>query len=511
VVEGSDQGLAPLKTLGNILQRELDIRRVNNPIFDEQCCVGGFKPGTRECEEKRPNCLCERAEEGSGIEMPNSYYVDPVDDDAVRDHFAFVRSQQRNCYQSQKWKIEIPANKTVPGRNTVNYLDYISTHELVLDIGVYRDAIGVDKLTCYGQSYGTGVCSTYAAVWHDHIGRLVLNGNVGSGIGMTTSAFMEMNTEAYQQQGTKLLEMCTDSGPTGANCLGSLGRHPMEEFEMQLNAVREAPLYNGTYSLPTKNPVVWMKFNPAMIYDLLDNVRGEKTKAGWNEVLRKLIDYLKELEVIRTADDATRKEKLRVLFNDFCGPSWEDEGKCKQNELKTIGAPSAINALDYSGRFGHIQTTKKLKGLLDQFLPFAVWKGMDTGGNLMMYPAEATPSMFGFRQDIKAVIINSLYDGATPFTNAKTMRAGFTSGVLMTWQGVGHIVDTADYDPEGVAACMHQVQMFVLSKGDYMPKDGYVCRNSQPLKLEQEEMRRVHTASMLAKTKVPPYSAAMED
>ena len=111
----------------------------------------------------------------------------------------------------------------------------------------------------------------------------------------------------------------------------------------------------------------------------------------------------------------------------------------------------------------------------------------------MMYPREPTPCMYGYRSGVKGIVINSLYDGATPYINAKTMRGGMSNTVLVTWQGVGHCVQSADYDQEGVRACLNQVTEYFTSHGKTLPVDGFTCRNTQAIIALEEEAREGHT------------------
>lgn len=52
--------------------------------------------------------------------------------------------------------------------------DYASA-DTVADVEAVREALGVDKLTLYGTSYGTKVALDYAAVYPQHVGRLLLD------------------------------------------------------------------------------------------------------------------------------------------------------------------------------------------------------------------------------------------------------------------------------------------------------------------------------------------------
>ena len=143
---------------------------------------------------------------------------------------------------------------------------------------------------------------------------------------------------------------------------------------------------------------------------------------------------------------------------------------------------TAINSLDYANRFSWLQAAQLTEFLGQKYPPFAVYSAISDGPTYMMYPREPTPCVYGFRDGPKGIVINSLYDGATPYINAKTMREGMSSTVLVTWQGIGHCVNGYnDYDAEGVQACLRKVDEYFQTHGATLPIDGFTCRNSRQI------------------------------
>ncbi|MGH3508234.1 MAG: alpha/beta fold hydrolase, partial [Nocardioidaceae bacterium] len=89
-------------------------------------------------------------------------------------------------------------------------LDHVSTVEVARDMDVMRALLGDDKLNYFGASYGTYIGSTYAGLFPDKVGRLVLDGAVDPTEAPRQSAIdqaagFDVALDAY-------LEYCIDEG-----------------------------------------------------------------------------------------------------------------------------------------------------------------------------------------------------------------------------------------------------------------------------------------------------------
>ena len=185
------------------------------------------------------------------------------------------------------------------------------------------------------------------------------------------------------------------------------------------------------------------------------------------------------------------------------------DGSCDKESVyyNAFGPEEAVNSLDYANRFSPSHVALLTQSLLQKYPPAAVYRAawVSEAPSYMMYPREPTPCMYGHRSGVKGIVINSLYDGATPYVNAKRMRGGLSDSVLVTWQGIGHTVTAADYDPEGVKACLAQVDEYWKSgNGDpsnpkiTLPIDGFTCRNSREIVKAEADARKEHTRRKLA-------------
>jgi pimeloyl-ACP methyl ester carboxylesterase len=82
--------------------------------------------------------------------------------------------------------------------------EHVSTLEAAQDIDVLRAALGESQLTYFGASYGTQLGATYAELFPDRVGRLVLDGAIdlslsGPDLGKQQAAGFELALRAYIQ------------------------------------------------------------------------------------------------------------------------------------------------------------------------------------------------------------------------------------------------------------------------------------------------------------------------
>jgi pimeloyl-ACP methyl ester carboxylesterase len=61
--------------------------------------------------------------------------------------------------------------------------EHVSTEEAARDLDIVRALLGRDKLDFFGASYGTQLGATYATLFPEHSGRMVLDGAVGPALG----------------------------------------------------------------------------------------------------------------------------------------------------------------------------------------------------------------------------------------------------------------------------------------------------------------------------------------
>lgn len=147
--------------------------------------------------------------------------------------------------------------------NSGPLLAHVSTVEAARDMDVLRSALGEEKLTYLGASYGTKLGATYAELFPDKVGRFVLDGAVDVSLDLETmsldqAAGFETALRAYVQNCLDSTDNCflgdtVDEGlATITGLLAEIEEQPLPAGDRELaigNAFYGivAPLYNRDY------------------------------------------------------------------------------------------------------------------------------------------------------------------------------------------------------------------------------------------------------------------------
>ncbi|MEJ7743855.1 MAG: alpha/beta fold hydrolase [Nocardioidaceae bacterium] len=89
-------------------------------------------------------------------------------------------------------------------------LEHVSTVEVARDLDIMREVVKDDALTYFGASYGTYIGATYAGLFPDEVGRMVLDGAVDPSADPRESAIKQ--AVGFETALSAYLEYCVDKG-----------------------------------------------------------------------------------------------------------------------------------------------------------------------------------------------------------------------------------------------------------------------------------------------------------
>ena len=307
-------------------------------------------------------------------------------------------------------------------------LGHVTTIEAARDMDVLRAALGEETLTYLGASYGTKLGATYAELFPERVGRLVLDGAVdvsldNQQVSLDQAVGFETALRAYVENCLDVTDNCflgesVEEGlGTISDFLASVDERPIPAGDRELRVGNAfygivAPLYNRDY---------WLLLSTA----LTSAMDGDGTA------------------LIQLSDVYTSREP---------GGGFKDNSMEAIYAINCLDDPSAVAVSDIPAEFDAFDAASPTFGRV-----FA-WGLAGCGGTRVKSSEEPI--------DIRAegaapiLVLGTTRDPATPLKWAEALADQLDSGVLVRRDGDGHTaynqgnecVDTAveDYLLEGV-------------------------------------------------------------
>lgn len=339
---------------------------------------------------------------------------------------------------SDEWEAELTARDkdfaAACEANSGGILEFITTINSARDMDLIRAVLGDEQLNYLGYSYGTFLGATYANLYPEKAGRLVLDGAVdpsisGLEVGTLQALGFESALRAYMQD-------CLDSDSCPFN--GTVDE-AMDDLGALLAAVDRTPLKNddgrmlGADSLMT-----------AIIVTLY-------SQDNWVVLTQALAEVLQ--------GDASTAFYLADAYNG------RENGGYVDNSSEAF---TAYNCMDYpveDDQAAEDASTAKIEDKAPTIAPY--WSGPDT---CAVWPYPPT----GTRDEIRAegagpiVVVGTTNDPATPYEWSVSLADQLEEGVLVTRVGEGH----TGYNKGNI--CVDKaVEAFLLD--DVVPEDGLEC------------------------------------
>ncbi|MFJ6691428.1 alpha/beta hydrolase [Streptomyces sp. NPDC091294] len=298
------------------------------------------------------------------------------------------------------------------GADAPKLLRHVSTVEAARDMDVLRAVLGDEKLTYVGASYGTFLGATYAGLFPDRAGRLVLDGamdpslparrlNLEQTEGFET-AFQSFAKDCVRQPDCPLGDKNTSPDQVGKNL-----KSFFDDLDAKPLPAGDADGRKLTESLATTGVI-------AAMYD----------EGAWQQLRESLTSAIKE------KDGAG----LLVLSDSY----YEREADGGYSNL--MFANAAVNCLDLPAAFSSPDEVRAAlpefekaspvfgEGLAWSSLNCAYWPVQPTGEPHRIEAAGATP----------IVVVGTTRDPATPYRWAEALSDQLSSGRLLTYEGDGH-------------------------------------------------------------------------
>ncbi|MEU1269998.1 alpha/beta hydrolase [Streptomyces sp. NPDC005799] len=298
------------------------------------------------------------------------------------------------------------------GTHSPDLLRHVSTVEAARDMDILRAVLGDRRLTYVGASYGTFLGATYAGLFPERVGRLVLDGamdpslsarrmNLDQTAGFET-AFQSFAKDCVRQPDCPLGTKGTTPAQVGENLSAffkKLDAHPIPTGDADGRKLGEALATTGVI---------------AAMYD----------EGSWGQLREALTSAMKE-------NDGAG---LLVLSDSY----YERDAAGRYSNL--MFANAAVNCLDLPAAFSSPDQVDKALPAFEKASPVfgegLAWASL----NCAYWPVRATgePHRIEAKGAAPIVVVGTTRDPATPYRWAQSLARQLSSARLLTYVGDGH-------------------------------------------------------------------------
>jgi pimeloyl-ACP methyl ester carboxylesterase len=298
------------------------------------------------------------------------------------------------------------------GADAPRLLRHVSTVEAARDMDIVRAVLGDEKLNYVGASYGTFLGATYAGLFPDRTGRLVLDGAMdpslsARGLNLEQTAGFETAFRSFARDCVRHADCPLGGARTSPDQVGKNLKAFFEKLDARPAATGDADGRRLTESLATTGVI-------AAMYD----------EGAWQQLREALTSAMKE-------NDGSG---LLALSDGY----YERDADGGYSNL--MFANAAVNCLDLPPAF---DTPDEARRALPEFQKASpvfgeglAWAAL----NCAYWPVHATgePHRIEAKGAAPIVVVGTTRDPATPYRWAQALAGQLSSARLLTYEGDGH-------------------------------------------------------------------------
>ncbi len=316
-------------------------------------------------------------------------------------------------------------------------LPFLGTRDAARDLDLLRAALGDDKLTYLGKSYGTFLGASYAEQFPTRVGHLVLDGALDPS--STTDEVNAGQAAGFEQALGSFVENClkTKGCPLSGDKAAALRR--IDAFLAQLDA-KPLPAAKG-------RPLTQALGLLGIAVSLYDN-------SFWPYLRLGLTDAFK-------GDGAV----LLTLADTYTDRN--DDGTYADNSNDAIYAVNCLDRPDTSTPDALRAQAAGLAKVSPRFGAYLAWSSLPCAS--WPVPPTGTPHRVTAHGAAPILVVGTTRDPATPYVWAESLASQLESGHLLSWNGDGHTAYQRG------STCIDNAVDAYLIDGT-LPADGTLCR-----------------------------------
>jgi pimeloyl-ACP methyl ester carboxylesterase len=344
--------------------------------------------------------------------------------------------------------------------NNGEILRHVSTANVARDLDGLRAAVGDQRLSYVGFSYGTFVGATYAALFPDRYRALVLDGPVEPDKWIHDPVFLsESQLVAFEGALRRFLAAC---GSDQTACSGFGGSDPLVAYDGLVASADTTPIPAPGYTADPRpvgaddiRDVTAQLLYAKQFWGMLAAALAQAA-SGDGSLIRAIMDQV----VVPPADPSPDR------FFAIAGS--EEQWPRNVDAYLRRGAREWADSPHFWGSFAYSE------------IPFALWPIRDKdayGGSFAVGSSSPTP-----------LVIGTTFDPATPYSSAIGMVRALGNARLLTMDGDGHTA----YG--GNSPCIDSATNNYLTAGT-LPARGTVCQQQVPFVAPQSALSATGTSS----------------
>jgi pimeloyl-ACP methyl ester carboxylesterase len=298
------------------------------------------------------------------------------------------------------------------GAHEANELRHVSTVEAARDMDILRSVLGDRRLNYVGASYGTFLGATYAGLFPERVGRLVLDGAMDPSLSARQMSLDQ--TAGFETAFQSFAKDCVRQ----SDCpLGGRGTTPTQVGERLAAFFRKL----DTHPLPTGD-VDGRRLGESLATTGV--IAAMYDQAAWPQLREALTSAMKE-------NDGAG---LLILSDSY----YERDSDGHYSNL--MYANAAVNCLDLPAAFTGPQQVEEALPAFEKASPVfgrgLAWASL----NCAYWPVKPTgePHRIRAKGAAPIVVVGTVRDPATPYRWAQSLSRQLSSAHLLTYDGDGH-------------------------------------------------------------------------
>lgn len=307
---------------------------------------------------------------------------------------------------------------------------HVSTEEVARDFDILRALFGHERLDWFGFSYGTQIGATYATLFPNRVGRMVLDGAVDPSLNTLDASLAQ--AEGFQLALSEYVRSCTD----GRWCpLGKSHDKAVRRIVRLLEGIDKYPLRTDDGNRRLTEGLAF--------YGIAKPLYSEAT---WPTLTQ-------ALDAALQGDGSVLLRLADSYFRDANGESFHAISCLDQRDKPTLADIEAA--------------VPRFRKASPVFGPALAWGALGCSD----WPIEAKHPQVDIDSRTKApiLIIGATGDPATPYESAEALAKQLPTSVLLTREGGGHTSYASGN------ACVDDTVDAYLNAGR-LPAKGTVCR-----------------------------------